>query len=119
MMPPQNSVESPERDQTDASLREEREKADREMTASRVAIERDADAVVEHARENADAVMVAAREKADEKADGATPLIAQSAIALDRAILLVSWPRLNSSIMRSSAFVNPRADRLRASFARP
>ena len=35
MMPPPNSLESPERDQTDASLREEREKADREMTANR------------------------------------------------------------------------------------
>ena len=77
-------MESPERDLTDASLREEREKADREMTASRRAVERNADAVVEHARENADAVMVAAREKADEKADGAAPLEEQSAIALDR-----------------------------------
>lgn len=79
-------LDSPERDQTDASLREEREKADREMTASRVAVEKDADAVVEHARENADAVMVAAREKADEKADGGTPLETQSTISLDRAV---------------------------------
>jgi signal transduction histidine kinase len=90
MTPTPNSLESPERDLTDASLREERDKADREMTASRVAVEKDADAVVEHARENADAVMVAAREKADEKAgakaDGATPLEAQSAIALDREV---------------------------------
>ena len=71
-MPTPNTLESPERDLTDASLREEREKADREMTASRLAVERDADAVVEHARENADAVMVAAREKADEKASEKT-----------------------------------------------
>ena len=85
-----NSLESPERDLTDASLREERDKADREMTASRMAVERDADAVVEHARENADAVMVAAREKADEKAsektDGTAPLETQSTIALDREV---------------------------------
>ncbi|MES2952267.1 MAG: ATP-binding protein [Pseudomonadota bacterium] len=83
-----NSLESPERDLTDASLREERDRADREMTASRVAIEKDADAVVEHARENADAVMVAAREKADEKAgeqaDGASLQDIQTAIAGDR-----------------------------------
>ena len=51
--------ESPERDLTDASLREEREKADREMIASRKATEKHAEAVVEHARENADAVLVA------------------------------------------------------------
>ena len=87
MMPTPNSLESPERDLTDASLREEREKADREMTASRLAVERDADAVVVHARENALAVMVAAREKADEKAsektDGATHVETQSTIARD------------------------------------
>lgn len=72
--------ESPERDLTDASLREEREKADREMIASRKATEKHAEAVVEHARENADAVLVAAREKADATA----PLDIQSTIAEDR-----------------------------------
>ena len=81
-----NSLESPERDLTDASLREEREKADQEMTANRIAVEKDADAVVEHARENADAVMVAAREKADEKADGVPLSATQSTIALDREV---------------------------------
>jgi hypothetical protein len=89
-MPTPNSLESPERDLTDASLREEREKADQEMTASRMAIERDADAVVEHARESADAIMVAAREKADEKAsekaDGTAHLETQSNIAWDREV---------------------------------
>ena len=78
------TLESPERDLTDASLREEREKADREMTATRSAIEKYADAVVEHARENADAVLVVAREKADEKVDGAAPHDIQTAIAEDR-----------------------------------
>jgi signal transduction histidine kinase len=75
-MPTPNTLESPERDLTDASLREEREKADREMTAVRLAVERDADAVVEHARENADAVHGCGPRKADEKAsektDGST-----------------------------------------------
>ncbi len=85
-MPTPNSLESPERDLTDASLRDEREKADREMMVSRMAVEKDADAVVEHARENADAVMVAAREKADEKVESSTPLQAQSAIELDRKV---------------------------------
>ena len=86
MTPTPNSLESPERDLTDASLREEREKADREMMANRMAVEKDADAIVEHARESADAVMVAAREKADEKADGATPPATQHTVALDREI---------------------------------
>jgi signal transduction histidine kinase len=81
-----NSQESPERDLTDASLREEREKADREMTARRTATERDADAVVEHARDNADAVLLAAREQADQKADEAAPIQVQTAIEVDRAI---------------------------------
>lgn len=80
MMPTFEPQESPERDLTDASLREEREKADREMIASRIATEKHAEAVVEHARENADAVLVAAREKADATA----PLDIQSTIAEDR-----------------------------------
>ena len=86
MMPTENPQESPERDLTDASLREEREKADREMNANRAAIEKHADAVVEHARENADAVLIAAREKADEKADGAAPRDIQTTIAEEREV---------------------------------
>src|SRR5512133_842823 len=83
-MPTINPQELPEREMTDASLREEREKADREMTASRAAIEKAADAVIEHARETADAVLVAAREKSDEKVDGTVPHVMQAAIADDR-----------------------------------
>ena len=79
-MPTTNLQELPEREMTDASLREEREKADREITASRVAIEKDADAVIEHARDNADAVLDAAREKSD----GTIPHVMQAAIANDR-----------------------------------
>jgi signal transduction histidine kinase len=86
MTPTENAQESPERDLTDASLREEREKADREMTATRVAIERHADAVVEQARENADAVLVAARDKADEKADGTLLHNIQTTVAEDREV---------------------------------
>lgn len=81
-----NAQESPERELTDASLREEREKADRELLASRMAIEREADAVVEHARESADSVLVAAREKADLSAGSATPLDVQTTIAVDREV---------------------------------
>lgn len=86
MMPNTNSQESPERELTDASLREEREKADQEMSASRLAIDMNADAVVEHARENADAVLVVAREKADKHADAAATGETQTAIAVDREV---------------------------------
>jgi len=86
MMPTADPQESPERELTDASLREEREKADREMTANRLAIEKHAEAVVEHARENADAVLVAAREKADGKSDVTAPHNTQSTIAEDREV---------------------------------
>jgi signal transduction histidine kinase len=84
MMPSASPEESPERELTNVSLREEREESDREMTANRVATEKHADAVVEHARENADAVLVAARERADRAADSAVPLHVQTAIAEDR-----------------------------------
>lgn len=86
MMPNASPQESPEREQTDVSLRGEREEADREMAANRVATEKHADAVVEHARENADAVLVAAREMADKTADTTTPLNVQAAIAEDREV---------------------------------
>jgi len=78
--------ESPERELTDASLREEREKADREMTANREAAEKRADAIVEHARENADAILVAARERADGSADANVPRQVQTAIAENREV---------------------------------
>ena len=94
MIPILNSVDSPERGLTDASLRDEREKADQELSASRLAVDKDADAVVEHARDAADAVMEAAREKADEKAEAsaheegnvANQRATQNAIELDRRI---------------------------------
>lgn len=84
----QNTIptESPEREQTDAGLREERDKADREIAANRLATEKHADAVVEHARENADAVLAVAREKADEKVDATAPQSVQTVIAADREI---------------------------------
>ena len=78
---------SPEREQTDESLREEREKTDHALADTQVAIEEVADAVVERARENADAVLVAARDKADAQADPAAPYAFPSAaIAEERVV---------------------------------
>ena len=86
-MPIQEPQESPEREQTDESLREEREKTDHALAETQVAIEEVADAVVERAREIADAVLVAARDKADGQADPASPFaIPSAAIAEERGI---------------------------------
>ena len=86
-MPTQEPQESPEREQTDESLREERAKTDRALAVAQDAVEEDADAVIERARENADAVLVAARDKADEQADPDAPFaIPSAAIAEERGI---------------------------------
>ncbi len=87
-MPNTIPQESPEREKTDAGLRDERERADREITATRLATEKHADAVLEHARKNADAVLATAREKADEKtdekADTTAPHAIQTTVTEDR-----------------------------------
>ncbi len=57
---------SPDREQTDESLRAERDKTDRALSELRSA-EANADDVVLRARENADAVLNEAREKADQQ----------------------------------------------------
>src|SRR4051812_26508259 len=56
---------SPERNQTDESLRAEREWADRVVTQKLAAIEETADAVIERARARADEVLATSRAKAD------------------------------------------------------
>lgn len=56
---------SPERRQTDESLRKERQKTDQALADRQTAVEEDADMVVHRARENADAVLNVARENAD------------------------------------------------------
>jgi signal transduction histidine kinase len=59
---------SPEREQTDESLRIERLKADHAL-AEKQAVEDQADTLVRKARETADAVLTEARDKADDKHD--------------------------------------------------
>ena len=56
---------SPERRQTDESLRKERQKTDQALADRQTTVEEDADMVVHRARENADAVLNVARENAD------------------------------------------------------
>lgn len=86
-MSTQDPQESPEREQTDDSLREEREKADVALAAIQGAVEAKADAVVERARESADVVLVAARDKADEQANPAAAYpVPSAAIAEERVV---------------------------------
>lgn len=77
---------SPDREQTDDSLRTEREKTDRALAERQAAVQQDADRIVERARENADAVMTAARDKADERAADAPRHAPAASIIAERAI---------------------------------
>lgn len=64
-MPGQDKT--PEREQTDESLRVEREKADADLGEKQAAIEEAADAIIERARARADLVLAAARAKSDRR----------------------------------------------------
>ena len=76
---------SPEREQTDLSLRTEREKTDRALAERQASIDEAADATVQRAREVADAVLGAAREQADRRlADAARPAAAHSDLVQQR-----------------------------------
>lgn len=84
-MPDEKPAPSPERGQTDESLRDERAKSDREMTAGRNAVEESAVQTLRVARLTADAVLSEARHKADqllERSDA--PLSANLAVARER-----------------------------------
>lgn len=56
---------TPERQQTDESLRVEREKADADLGEKQAAVDEAADAIIEKARARADQVLAAARAKSD------------------------------------------------------
>lgn len=70
-MPPEEKPTSPERRQTDESLRVERVKADLALAEKLAAIDESADAVIALARARADAVLAAARRKTDRLPAGA------------------------------------------------
>lgn len=82
-----NKESSPERAETDESLRNERNKADQSLLLKQESLERDADEVVDHAREIADAVLSEARDKADQNlGSGESPLRAREIIEEERAL---------------------------------
>jgi signal transduction histidine kinase len=70
---------TPEREQTDESLRVEREKADADLGEKQAAIDEAADAIIEKARARADQVLAAARARSDRQV---RPLNAPSATAI-------------------------------------
>jgi signal transduction histidine kinase len=72
---------TPEREQTDESLRVEREKADANLDEKQAAIDEAADAIIEKARARADQVLAAARAKSDLQLG---PPNAQSAKVLEK-----------------------------------
>ncbi|MBL0220305.1 MAG: hypothetical protein IPQ07_41355 [Myxococcales bacterium] len=67
-MPEEGNRPSPERDQTDDSLRTERRNVDEALKVPLLEVQDDADVVLQRARTTADGVLAAAREKADERA---------------------------------------------------
>jgi signal transduction histidine kinase len=72
-MLPEDKRPSPERDETDESLRVERQKTDHALLLKRESLERDADAVVDRAREIADGVLSKARDRADQRLNQEEP----------------------------------------------
>jgi signal transduction histidine kinase len=86
-MIPEDKRPSPERDETDESLRTERRKTDQALLAKQELIEKDADEVVDRAREIADAVLSEARDKADQKLEEEeSPPGARETVSEERAL---------------------------------
>jgi signal transduction histidine kinase len=83
-MAPDPDQSSPERSETDESLRLERQRADLAISAGKAAAEQDADVVVARAREHADEILDSARDTADEVIEQGGPR-AQARAALDVA----------------------------------
>jgi signal transduction histidine kinase len=78
---------TPEREQTDESLRAERGNIDRERLQRQAAREKTADRIVHDAREQADAVLDAARERADHRPGAGMPgTMAASKISGERVV---------------------------------
>ena len=83
-MPSDPRIDSPEREQTDQSLRLERDRTDQALADRQQAVAEDAEQLLQRAREAADAVLAAAREKADDQLESSIPGAAPAAIAEER-----------------------------------
>jgi len=90
-MSPAEELSSPDREQTDESLRVEREKADLALGEKLAAIDESADVVIGRARARADEVLAAARAKTDKKSaqgtnDAAPDAVKRERVAEDQAL---------------------------------
>jgi signal transduction histidine kinase len=108
-----DNKDSPEREQTDESLRDERDKADRALAEGQDAVEEDADLVVQRARDDADAVLEAARDKADEKIDLTHPHVAARATVLEERAVEDTVLR-NERALADERILHERAETARA-----
>ncbi len=70
---------TPERDQTDESLRVERRQADDGITSGPASLDDQADEVIERARQRADAVLARSRAKSDRRAESPRPGVGHAA----------------------------------------
>jgi signal transduction histidine kinase len=77
-MPSKKTPSTPEREQTDESLRVERAKADHSLAEELAAVDETADAVVDKARARADHVLATARAKTDRRSFAAGSLSPQT-----------------------------------------
>ena len=77
---------TPDREQTDDSLRQERDKTDRALAEGQAAARDDADEVLQRARAHADAVLAAARDKADNRVGSEAGATSPASIAEERRI---------------------------------
>ena len=85
-MPSYPKSDSPEREQTDESLRAERARTDQALAKRQQAVAEDADEVVQRARDTADAVLSAARDQADLQLASADPDVAPETLARERGL---------------------------------
>jgi signal transduction histidine kinase len=83
-MPSNSRNDTPERGQTDESLRLERDRTDQALAERQQAVAEDAEHVLHRARETADAVLAAARGRADEQLESGAPDLASSVLAEER-----------------------------------
>ena len=100
LVPDEGNRPSPERDQTDDSLRTERRNADEALQAPLAEVHGDADEVLHRARENADEVLAAARERADERAPNLAPERIAEARVREDATLRAERASADDSLQR-------------------
>lgn len=85
-MPSDPKSDSPEREQTDESLRAERARTDEALAKRQAAVVEDAAEVVQRARDTADAVLSAARDQADLQLASADADVAPEILAHERGL---------------------------------